>query len=361
MKILFIYTKVDKTLNDRVDRLREHGAEVCLLSLLEYKLYKKDKDIAFDIETKLDFLEGKSKLQKVSRALKRKKLLSYLDDYDLIDIYKCESSALNLIDDIQSHCCYYFITPSDENLNPSFIKVPFFKDLYEGAEYVIFGNLNSLNSFKLASREKLKLVCEPVGLFEYIDRVTQEEILKATHAMGLELEKDIVYCDLASDIDRQLDLIDEIASLEHKKLRSTTFIFVLGMHDLDSREQIKSKLLELNFDYLLIEQMLNDKQKALIHKLCNKAIILEYSDKNPSLPISLYCKNIVYLYDEDSIDELFLTNDFFMKSFDEFKDEREPMEEKIENDLLKRNQKLSLEFFGSKESIQKYIELIKSL
>ena len=361
MRILFIYNRVDNTLKDRVKRLREHGASVSTLSLLEYKLEEDGKIVEFDIDSKLDFLEGKSKLQIANRILKRKKLLSYLEDYDIIDIYKCEKSVLGIVSEIENLCYCYFVTPSFEDTKPSLIKKPLYKNLYNKAKYIFFPTQDRLNDFTLAATEKLRLICEPVDLFYDIDEINDKDLVKATHTMGLDLDKDIIYCDLSGDLLMQLDLIDDISLLKKEKLKKSTFIFSLGRHDLDSRNRLKEKLLSLNFDYLLIEALMNQKQKALIHKLCNKAIISTYSEDNPSLPAALYSKNFIYLYDETKIDSLFFEHPFFMKDFSDFIDENGETSDTIELDRLSKNKLLATKFFEPEHSIQEYIEVIKSV
>jgi len=355
MRILFIYTKIDNTLRDRVKRLREHNATVDTLSLLEYKLDENGSEVKFDINSKLEFLEDKGKLKIANRIKKRKKLLDQLKSYDLIDIYKCENSALPIKKKIEELCCCFFVTVNDENI--SFLKRAIFSPLYSDADILIFSSKSQLNSFKFGDKDRYRYLAKPISLFKNIDNTSLESVKKAYQAMGLDQNKDIVYCDLSSSIDRQLKLIEEISSINRDFLLKKTFIFWLSSHDLHDRDAIKDTLLEKNFDYLLIETMMTQKQQALIYKLCNTSIIL--SDKSDSLPISLYSKHKIYLYEKPDIDAIFNEEDFYMQDFEEFIDQNS--ENKIENDLLEKNHKKAKEIFDPKSSVENYISIIKEL
>ncbi len=361
MRILFIYTKIDETLRDRVKRLRAHNAEVSTLSLLEYKLVENGKDVEFDIESKLDFLEKTGKLRAVSRINRRKKLLSYLEDYDIIDLYKCEKSCLMLVDQIEDLCHTYFVTVSEESEPISIIQKPLYKNLYDRAGYILFSSLNHMEAFPFSSDEKRHLVPNGIKLFSEIDTIDDQHILQASRAMGLDLEKDIIYCDLSSTLETQERLIDEISELPTQKLKQTTFIFTLSRHNLEERESIKKLLESKNFDYLLIEALMSDKQKALLFRLANGAIVISYNENNPTLPLALYTKHIIYLYDRNEIDDLFFVNDFYFKTFENFKNSKESDNAAIEQDLLTKNREKVFQIFDPEATIETYIDLIKSL
>ena len=105
MKILFLYTKFDAALKEKIELLKAHNAEVSTLSLLEYKLTEDDHITQMQPTSKLEFLEQYSpKLRVINRIFKCKSLLSSLEDYDIIDIYKCEKSALFIVDEISEKC-----------------------------------------------------------------------------------------------------------------------------------------------------------------------------------------------------------------------------------------------------------------
>ncbi len=361
MRILFLYTKIDDTLRDRVERLRAHNAEVSTLSLLEYKLDENGKEVTFDIESKLDFLEKTGKLRAISRINHRKKLLSYLEDYDIIDIYKCEKSCLMLVDQIENLCHTYFVTVSEQREPISLIQKPLYKNLYDRAGYLLFSTLNQMEAFSFSSDEKRHLVPNGIKLFREIDAIGDQHILQASRAMGLDLEKDIIYCDLSGALEKQEQLIDDISELPTQKLKQSTFIFTLSRHNLEERESIKTHLEGKNFDYLLIEALMSDKQKALLFRLANSAIVINYDQNNPTLPLALYAKHIVYLYDEHEIDDLFFVNDFFFKTFEDFKNTKESDNATIEQDLLTKNREKVFKIFDPEATIETYIDLIKSL
>ncbi len=361
MKILFIYNKLDNTLQDRVARLKAHNAKVSTLSLLEYKLDEDGKVTTFDIDSKLDFLEKSKKLRVANRVYKRKKLLSYLDDYDIIDIYKCEKSAIFLKDKIEELCYAYFITPSSEISSQNFTQKHLYSSLFNGATFIIFDSLDTLESCSFGDAKDYRLVCAPQPLINEMEQITDAQLFKASRAMGLDLQKDIVYCDLSGDIANQLSLIEGLSSLKIEKLKNTTFIFTLNQHNLEERSKIKEAILSKNFDYLLIETLMTPKQRALIHKVANRSIILSYSQTNPALILSLYAKNFVYLYYHAKVDGLFEREKIFMKSFDDFRSQKVGESDPIEVDLCKQNSQKIYKLFEPENSIERYIGLIKEL
>jgi len=361
MKILFIYNKVDEALKDKVKRLKEHKAEVSMLSLLEYKLDEDGKSNIIDIDSNLDFLEDKGKLRVLNRVMKRKKLLSYLEDYDIIDLYKCEKSAQFIVNEIAAKCYDFFITPSKDKESLNFAQKQLYKNLYNKSRFIIFNSQDDMDDFEFYNEDKCRLIYDGLPLLKEIDSISQEDVFKASHAMGLDLDKDIIYTDLSSNLQNQLSLIDDIASLKIDKLRKSTFIFHLNQHDLDERGAIKEKLEGKNFDYLLIETIMSDKQKALIYKLTNKSIILSSSDLNPALELSLYAKNRIYLYKNAQVDKLFLDKKFFIQSFEDFKSQNIEQSNSLEDDLLTKNQDIIYDIFDGERAIERYIEVIKEV
>ena len=359
MKILFIYNKVDSALRDKVQRLKEHNAEVSMLSLLEYKLDEDGKTNIIDIDSNLEFLEDKGKLRVLNRVMKRKKLLSYLDDYDIIDLYKCEKSAQFIVNEIADKCYDFFITPSGEKESLNFAQKQIYKNLYKKSRFIIFNNKKDMDDFEFYDEDKCRLIYDGLPILKEVDDIPQEEVFKASRAMGLDLDKDIVYADLSGNLSTQLSLIDELSSLSIEKLRQSTFIFHLNQHDLDEREAIKAELAGKNFDYLLIETIMSDKQKALIHKLTNKAIIL--SSTNSTLQLSMYAKSRIYLYKDNKLDRLFLQEKFFTKSFEDFKNEKSDESNTLEDDLLTKNHEKIYDIFDAERSIERYIEVIKEV
>jgi hypothetical protein len=361
MRILFIYNRVDEALKDKVKRLKEHKAEVSMLSLLEYKLDEDGKSNIIDIDSKLDFLEDKGKLRVLNRVMKRKKLLSYLDDYDIIDLYKCEKSAQFIVNEIADKCYDFFVTPSNDDEPLNFAQKQLYKNLYNKSRFIIFSREEDMDNFEFYDEDKCRLIYNGLPLLQEIDNISQEDVFKASHAMGLDLDKDIIYTDLSSNIQNQLSLIDDIASLKIDKLKKSTFIFYLNQHNLDERNAIKERLEGKNFDYLLIEAIMNDKQKALIYKLTNKSIILSNGDLNPALELSMYAKNRIYLYKNAMIDKLFLDKNFFIQTFEDFKNQNIDESNSLEDDLLTKNQEIIYDIFDGERAIERYIEVIKEV
>ncbi|RUM67270.1 MAG: hypothetical protein DSZ06_01625 [Sulfurospirillum sp.] len=361
MKILFICNRVDDTLEDRVKRLRNHKAEVSILYLNEYKLDENGKLVEFDIVTKSKLLEHNSKLRKIDKYLKRKKLFSYLDYYDIIDIYKCESSVSIFADKISSLCYDYFITPSNEEEDLPFVKKSALKKLFKNARFLIFESLNDLESCQYTTEENAKFIGIPTPSLDILDSIKKEDIISASKAMGLNLTHDNVYCDLSGDIEDQLNLIDDITMIKINILKNTTFIFELKEHDLNERNAIKELLQKKNFDYLLIEHLLNKKQRAVIFALTNKTIVQNYSRENPTLAYSMYLQNLIYLYGDANLDKIFYQDRFYFKKFDQFAKDFQVELSTIEKDLIKQNHQRAVTLFDPQKSVEKYIEAIKSI
>ncbi len=361
MKILFIYTKFDNALKLKVEELRAHNAEVSTLSLLEYKLQDKENVSVFNPPSRLEFLEDKSpKLRLLNRIFKRKKLIQNLDDYDIIDIYKCEKSALFIVDEVSEKCYDFFVTCSKEQEKNVLFSRFFYKYLYEKARFLLFNNKRLLKHFPYPDEEKSCLIYDGIPLLDYIDAISEEEVFKASHAMGFDLEKDIIYCDMSGSTQRQITFIDTLLTLPKQRLKESTFIFHLNQHTLDERKHIRAHMEEKNFDYILIEAFITPKQSALLYKIADKAIVLSYTEENATLVHALYAKNHTYLYHDTAIDAIFKERDIFIDSFENFM-ANEGEGNLIIKDMLQANKEKIYEVFSVQESINHYIEVLKSV
>jgi hypothetical protein len=361
MKILFLYTKFDNALKEKITQLQAHNAEVSTLSLTEYKLHENGKTVYIAPTSKLEFLEKNSgKLRILNRIFKRKKLINSLEDYDIIDIYKCEQSALFIVDEVRQKCYDFFVTYSLEKDQPNLLIKQFYKYLYAKARFLLFNRADAKEHFSYGYKEKSRLILEAIPMLEELDNISEEEIFKASYAMGFDLENDIIYCDMSGSITGQLTLIDDLLKLPKSRLRQSTFIFHLNRHNLEERKHIKTHLEEKNFDYLLIETLITPKQSALLYKIADKAIILSESESNHTLALSLYAKNHTYLYENVTIDRLYHDNDLFIDTFENFKKENRA-NHGIINDLLSKNAEKIYKLFSSKACINRYIEVIKEV
>lgn len=361
MKILFLYTKFDTALKEKIQLLQAHNAEISTLSLLEYKLTEDGEVTYLESESKLEFLEkNSSKLRVINRIFKRKKLIASLEDYDIIDLYKCEQSSIFIVDEIREKCYDFFVTVSHEDKTPNILIKQFYKYLYEKARFLLFTNSESKEHFAYEQQEKSRLIFEGISKLDELEKISEEEIFKASYAMGFDLEKDIIYCDMSGTLQKQLAFIDDLLLLPLAQLRQSTFIFHLNAHNLDERNTLKAHLEEKNFDYLLIEAFITPKQSALLYKIADKAIILSSSEDNPSLALSLYSQNYTYLYGDIVLDAVYKKESIFIDTFENFQSQEEE-ENIIINDILKNNQQKIYALFSSQESINKYIEVLKEV
>jgi len=330
------------------------------LSLLEYKLTENGEVTYLHQESSLEFLETKfSKLRILNRIVKRKKLLSSLEDYDIIDIYKCEKSTLFIVDEIREKCYDFFVTVTQQESRTNIITQQLYKYIYKKARFLLFTSSESKDTFHYGDEEKKRLIFDPLIRIPELDKISEEEIFKASYTMGFDLEKDIIYCDMSGTLRKQIRFIDDLLSLPIERLRQSTFIFHLNAHDLQERTRIKAHMEEKNFDYILIESLITPKQSALLYKLADKSIILSSSEQNPALALSLYSKNHTYLYGDISIDAIFKEESLFIDTFENFKSKKE--EDSIINDLLESNKKKIHTFFSPQESINRYIEVLKEV
>ncbi len=358
MKILFLYTKFDTALREKIQRLKAHNAEVSTLSLLEYKLTEDDCITQMEPSSKLEFLEKNSaKLRVINRIFKRKSLLSALDDYDIIDLYKCEKSALFIVDEISEKCYDFFVTVDSEEKTPNILTKQFYKYLYQKARFLLFSSNKIKKSFNYGYEEKSRLIYEGIPLLEELDKISEEEIFKASYAMGFDLEKDIIYCDMSGALQKQMHFIDDLLTLPIQRLRQSTFIFHLNAHSLEERKILKAHLEEKNFDYLLIESLITPKQSALLYKIADKSLILSDS---PALALSLYSKNHTYLYGNIMIDDIYEQAALFIDTFTNFVSKSEK-ENVIISDLLGSNKQKIHMLFSPDESINRYIEVLKEV
>jgi hypothetical protein len=361
MKILFLYNKIDNTLRDRVKRVREHGAVADMLSLVEFKLHQEEETKIIDIESKLDSYEDRSKkLRTLNRIFKRKKLLRELDNYDLIDIYKNERSCIFIQNEIIDRSAHYFITPSSEESNDSFLYRSLSKTIFKNSSAIICSNDRVYNRYKKDFQKITHLIREPINLFEEIDKIDEKNIFKAAYAMGIDFEKDVVYCDMSGEIGRQLSLIEDLNDMPKEQKRRFTFIIHLNNHSFFEREKIKKLLNEINFDYLLIDSLITPPQSALLYKLSNISIILSSDSPTNALANSLYSNNLIYLYKDTNLEDLYQKSGFFMESFNHFLTKEDKMNPIID-DLLYKNRKTIYEIFYPEEVIKRYIEVIKDL
>jgi len=361
MKILFLYTKFDNALKEKIAQLEANNAEVSTLSLLEYKLTEDGQTRIIEPSSKLEFLEkNSSKLRVINRIFKRKKLLNSLEDYDIIDLYKCEESALFIVDEIREKCYDYFVTVSHHDKTPNILIRQFYKYLYDKARFLLFTSNSLKNSFAFDNQEKSRFIYEGIKELNEIDAISEEEVFKASFAMGFDLEKDIIYCDLSGSLQTQIRFIDDLLTLSIEKLRQSTFIFHLKAHNLQERKTLKAHLEEKNFDYILIEVLITPKQNALLYKIADKSIILSSAEDHTSLALSLYAKNHTYLYGDIQLQGIYKKENIYVEPFSSFKasdDKNNPMI----NNLLQSNQQKIFAIFNSDESINRYIKVLKEV
>jgi len=357
MKILFLYTRFDTALKIKIAKLQNNGIQVSTLSLNECKLTHKGKTSILDIPTKLEFLEKKSpKLRIINRTLKRKKILSSLSHHDVIDIYKCEKTALLLVDEISAKCTHYIVTLSSEKQNP--LAKTLYKHLYHNAQFILLHTHAQKIHIPLKYQEKIKLIYEPVPALEEIDFIADEAVFKASFSMGLDLDEDIIYCDMSGSINLQMRLIDDILALPYKRLQHSTFIFHLNHHDLEERRHIKAHLEGKNFDYLLIESLITPQQSALLYKIADKTLLLSI-ENNPTFALSLYAKNHTFAYADLKLDPDLQQAGIFLATYDDFK--KNTLDDNLFlEDLLGKNRESAYRLFDPQETIAQYIKVLQT-
>jgi SepF-like predicted cell division protein (DUF552 family) len=349
---------MDLSLKHKIDSLSQNGVDVSCLLLLEYKLFKDGKFQELEPNSKLNFLEKNRKLRVINRNIKRKKLIRSLEEYTTINIYKNCRSLLLLSDEISKKCKNYSVTISDEviDADASFLKKKLYNKLFSDAKYLIFNSQQKQNKFEknFDFDEKTLLLLDAIPLIDVIDKITPNEKEAFIHKLSIKDKNDIVYCDMSGSIDKQIQLIANITNLSKNRLKKSTFIFPMLQNDFQNRKQIKTYLENKDFDFILIDGLMNDFQKAMLFQISNRAIILSKDDNNPALELALYSKCHVYLFDISSLDDYFTKNSLFVDKFEEFLDEHEKSEtqKKILEELFKKNKHIIKTLFSSKKSIE---------
>ncbi len=361
MKLLFICEKMDLGLKLRLDQLTQNNIEASCLVLPKFTLYKDWEKEIIESDSGIDILDKTPILSSISKSLKYKNLLSSLDNYDSINIYKCSKMCAPYLDVFKKIIKSYYITVEDD----AEIKNRNQKRLYKYASCLLFDCEHKLNSFenKYAYDEKTLIARDSSEIMGIVDDISNLEVHKFKKYLNLDTEKNIVYCDLGTNFDQQIKLINGILKLSKQQIKTTTFIFDSGASTLVDKERLIEYIDSKSIDFLVPDSLLKDKQKAMLLKISKSCIVLPESDEYNTLYPALYTKNHIYYYGNKKDNKLINEHNIFIDTFENFENMQSFNNDSylLISELLEKNKITIKKLLHPKVVIDKYLEILKIL
>lgn len=360
MKLLFVCEEIDLGLRFRLWQLNSCGNEAHCLLLPKFALYKTpEEEEIIEIEKEKNFLDISDKFEGFSKNLKLKKLFEKLEKYDSVNIYKCASSVAPLLDSIFKISKSYFLTVNDEKIEKS----RQISKLFDKANCILFNKEEELERFEVrfGYDEKTLMAIGGNHLFTVIDKVSEKEIDKFIQFLNIDIEKNLVYCDLGKNLNMQIDFIDNLLKLPYKQLKSTTFIFDSKSSSLVDKERLLEYLEDKNFDFLLPDSLLSNEQKAILLIISKKCITLPASNDYDTLYPALYCKSHVYFYEDEVNCIFFKQRDIFIDIFENFENSLTFNSDSyhLVDELLKKNREVVTNMYHPDFSLKNYLGILE--
>ncbi len=360
MKLLFICQSIDLGLKNRIKQLSSNGHETHCLLLPKFALYKTfEKEEIIEIEKGKNFLDISDKFEGFSKSLKQKKLFEKLEKYDSVNIYKCASLTATLLDSISKISKSYFLTINDEKIEKSRQILKFF----DKANCILFNETDELERFeaRFGYDEKTLMAVEGNHFFDLIDKISREDIDKFTKFLNIDIDKNLIYCDLGKNLNMQVNFIDDLLKLSYKQLKSATFIFDCKFSSLVDKERLMEHLEGKNFDYLLPDSHLTDEQKAILLMISQMSITLPTSKIYDTLYPSLYCKNHTYFYENEVESVFFKDKGIFIDIFDNFSNTLTFNQDSynLVYELLKKNREVMTNRYHPDVSLKNYLKILE--
>ncbi len=360
MKLLFICQSIDLGLKYRLEALNSSGNVAHCLVLPKFALYKtpENKEL-IEIEEGRNFLDISDKFESFSKSLKQKKLFEKLEKYDSVNIYKCATLAAPLLESITKITKSYFITINDEKIE----KGRQISKFFEKANCILFNEEDELERFeaRFGYDEKTLMAIEGNHLFGVIDKVNKEEIDKFMKFLNIDIDKNLVYCDLGKNLNMQVNFIDNLLKLPYKQLKGITFIFDSKASSLVDKERLMEHLEDKNFDFLLPDSLLTDEQKAILLKISKTCITLPTSFKSETLYPALYCKSHIYFYEDEVESVFFKQKGIFVDIFENFENSLTFNSDSWElvYELLKKNREVVKARYHPNVSLKNYLKILE--
>ncbi len=360
MKLLFICEEIDLGLRFRLWQLNSCGNEAHCLLLPKFALYKTpEKEEIIEIQEGKNFLDISDRFEGFSKNLKLKKLFEKLENYDSVNIYKCASSVAPLLDSIFKISKTYFLTINDENVEKS----RQVSKLFDRANCILFNKEEELERFegRFGYDEKTLMAIEGNHLFTVIDKVTTKEIDKFTQFLNIDIDKNLVYCDLGKNLNMQIDFVDNLLKLPYKQLKSATFIFDSKSSSLVDKERLLEHLEDKNFDFLLPDSLLSNEQKAILLVISKRCITLPSSSGYDTLYPALYCKSHTYFYDNELMSISFKKRDIFVDIFENFENSLTFNSDSyhLVDELLQKNREVVSNKYHPDASLKNYLRILE--
>ncbi len=357
MKLLYICNKIDKLLDSRVDELRELDFEIDIVALSSATLHTIDSEKSVDIDHK--------NFQNIFKNLKYKRLFDILDKYDGVVVYKCIEIASSYFDTIKKLSKRYLVVV-DKEFDKKSRNIT---KLLDGSSCILLQDEEALSIFEeqYGYDEKTLIDRKVSYLMLDIDSIRDSELERFQNFLELDLNKSLIYCDLGIDLELQKSFLDDILKLSVDKLRKSTFILDTSSSSIVDKELLFEYLTDKDFDYLLSDSLLSDRQKAMLILLSNSTIILSTKDPYNSLYPSLYVKNHIYRYIESSfnssVDKIFVDHDIFIDSFENFENTLTYNSDShhLFEEMLNKNQEEIKKLFHPKLCLKNYLNILEIL
>ncbi len=359
MKILYLCTSIDNDLKKQVKALRNASAEVDILDIIEYKLiYDNGKKIYVRPKSKYKLLEYFYVLDEINEYLRRKEIFDYLDEYDVVHVYKSSQYAMNLKEKIQDISLKYVITPNELFPKDSSNLRDFFKD---SAKFFFSDELLMIkfNHF-FGYKDKSILLYNPIDYFVKYDQIDSQLLDKLKEYLSIDDNKITLFCHFSGSYLRQKALLKSIVNLTIEIKKATTFLLYFDNDNEKFNKELVDFLEYIRLDYVVINTNMTKEQIAMMIKLSQASIFIDYSIDNDIFLTSLYAKNHVFVYNPNDIEKFFRKHSIFIDNFVQFQyyfiqDERN---KKIYQELYNKNREKMYELFHPQSYSDKFLSLI---
>jgi hypothetical protein len=196
-----------------------------------------------------------------------------------------------------------------------------------------------------------------------IDNLEKEEVEKFKEYLSLKEENHLVYCDLGSDTQIQKDFIDSICDLSKNLLKTITFVFDPAASTLIDKEILIENLQEKEFNYLLPDSLLTDRQKSILFKISDSTIFLPGGGDYSTLHPSLYVKNHLFRFGSDIVNTKYKKIDIFIDTYLNFESSLTASSDShhIIDELTQKNHDVINSMYHPKICLDNYLKILEIL
>lgn len=356
MKILFLCTCFDSTLKKRVKALQDDNNIIDVLDILEYKMvFDTGKTISIRPKSKYKIFEYLFVLDEINEYVRRRELFDYLDNYDLVEIYKCSQYAVHLRDKIKNISLKYVITPNEILPKNSGDII----NLYNDSKLFFFQEDLKKRKFQLSFGYKNNiLLYDPVKFFEEFDKIKTNILDEFINYLNIDTNKKILFTQMNGPLSKQKSLLKSIANLPKSIKTEVTFILYFENGTDDMHQELEMILENISLDYLIVNKTASNEQLAMLLKLASTSIFINPNIHDELLLTSLYAKNHLFLFEPKNIDPIFHDNQIFIDNFIHIKNifEDDEINREIFREIFNRNKTIVESLFHPKKFTQRYLE-----